>query len=73
VVWHRVPRNTPTEIIAMLNTAINAGLADAKFKARLADLGGTVLAGSPSDFEKLIAAETKKWGDVITTANIKSH
>jgi tripartite-type tricarboxylate transporter receptor subunit TctC len=73
--WYGIgaPRNTPAEIIATLNTAINAGLADPKFRARLADLGGTVLAGSPSDFEKLIAAETKKWGDVITTANIKSH
>jgi hypothetical protein len=43
-----------------------------KFRARLANLGGTVLAGSPADFGKLISDETKKWGKVIVTANIKS-
>ena len=45
-----------------LNTEINAALADPKIKARLADLGGTVLPGSPADFGKLIADETEKWG-----------
>jgi tripartite-type tricarboxylate transporter receptor subunit TctC len=72
--WYGIgaPRHTPMEIIETLNKAINAGLADPKFKARLSDLGGTVLAGSPADFADLIAAETKKWGDVITTANIRS-
>jgi tripartite-type tricarboxylate transporter receptor subunit TctC len=54
-----------------LNKEINAALADAKMKARLADLGGTVLAGSPADFGKLIAEETEKWGKVIRAANIK--
>ena len=47
------------------------GLADPKMKARLADLGGTVLAGSPADFGKLIADETEKWGKVVRAANIK--
>ena len=56
-----------------LNKEINAGLADPKMKARLADLGGTVLAGSPADFGKLIADETEKWGKVIQTANIKAE
>ena len=65
------PRNTPAEIIDKLNKEINAGLADPKIKARLADLGGTVLAGSPADFGKLIADETEKWGKVIRAANIK--
>ena len=65
------PRNTPTEIIDKLNREINAGLADPKIKARFADLGGTVLAGSPADFGKLIAAETEKWGKVIRLAGIK--
>jgi tripartite-type tricarboxylate transporter receptor subunit TctC len=65
-----VPKNTPTEIMDKLNKAINAGLADPKIKARLADLGGIVLAGSPADFGRLIAAETEKWGKVIRAANI---
>jgi tripartite-type tricarboxylate transporter receptor subunit TctC len=65
------PKNTPSQIIDKLNEAINAGLADPKFKARLADLGGTPLVGSPADFAKLIAEETEKWGKVIRAANIK--
>ncbi len=65
------PKATPAEIVATLNNEINAGLADPKFKARLADLGGTVLAGSPADFGRLISDETKKWGKVIRAANIK--
>ena len=67
------PKNTPAEIIDKLNKEINAGLADPKIKARLADLGGTVLAGSPADFGKLIAEETEKWGKVIRAANIKAE
>jgi tripartite-type tricarboxylate transporter receptor subunit TctC len=66
-----VPRSTPVEIIEKLNGAINAGLADPKMKARLADLGATTLAGSPADFGKLIADETGKWAKVIRMANIK--
>ena len=65
------PKNTPAEIIDKLNKEINAALADPKIKARLADLGGTVLGGSPADFGKLIADETEKWGKVIRAANIK--
>src|SRR5262245_30250700 len=65
------PKNTPSQIIDKLNETINAGLADPKFKARLADLGGTPLVGSPADFAKLIAEETEKWGKVIRAANIK--
>jgi tripartite-type tricarboxylate transporter receptor subunit TctC len=66
-----VPKNTPAEIIEKLSKEINAGLADAKMKARLADLGGTVLPGSPADFGKLIADETEKWAKVIKSAGIK--
>ncbi len=66
------PRNTPTEIVDKLNNEINAALADPSMKARLADLGGTVLAGSPADFGKLIADETEKWGNVIRALNIKA-
>jgi tripartite-type tricarboxylate transporter receptor subunit TctC len=65
------PRNTPVQIIEKLNSVINAGLADPKIKARLADLGATTLAGSPADFGKLIADETEKWGKVIRSANVR--
>ena len=65
------PRNTPTEVVERLNKEINAGLADPKVKARLAESGGTVLPGSPADYGKLIASETEKWGKVIRAANIK--
>jgi tripartite-type tricarboxylate transporter receptor subunit TctC len=66
------PKNTPREIINKLNAEINAALADPKVKARFADLGGTVLPGSPADFGKLIADETAKWGKVIRAAGIKA-
>jgi tripartite-type tricarboxylate transporter receptor subunit TctC len=59
------PRNTPAEIVARLNQEINASFADPKVKARVADLGGTALAGSPADFGKLIAEETEKWAKVV--------
>jgi tripartite-type tricarboxylate transporter receptor subunit TctC len=65
------PRATPAEIVDKLNKEINAGLADPKLKARLADLGASVLVGSPADYGKLIADETEKWGKVIRAANIK--
>ena len=68
-----VPKNTPAEIIDKLNKEINAGLADPQIKARFADLGSTVLPGSPSDFGKLIADETDKWAKVIRAANIKAE
>jgi tripartite-type tricarboxylate transporter receptor subunit TctC len=66
------PANTPAEIITRLNQEINAGLADAKLKARLADLGAMVFVGSPSDFGKHIAAETEKWSKVVRTANLRA-
>ena len=72
--WYGIgaPRNTPVEIIDKLNREIGAGVADPKMKARLADLDGTALTGSPSDFGKLIAEETEKWGKVVKFANIKA-
>ncbi len=72
--WNGIcaPKNTPIEIIEKLNKVINAGLADPKMKARLADLGATTLAGSSADFGKLITDETEKWGKVIRAANIKA-
>src|SRR5262252_8313739 len=65
------PKATAAEIVEKLNKEINAGLADPKMKTRLADLGGTVLAGSSADFGKLIAEETEKWGKVIRAAHLK--
>jgi tripartite-type tricarboxylate transporter receptor subunit TctC len=65
------PRNTPTEIINQLNKEIVAGVADPRIKARFADLGGTPLALTPSEFGKLLADETEKWAKVIRAANIK--
>ena len=67
------PRNTPVEIIDKLNKEINAALADPKMKARLADLDGTVLPGSPADFGKLISDETEKWAKVIRAVGIKAE
>jgi tripartite-type tricarboxylate transporter receptor subunit TctC len=72
--WYGVgaPKNTPVEIVEKLNKEINAALADPKMKARFADLGGTVLPGSPADFGKLIADETEKWGKVVKFAGLKA-
>ncbi len=66
------PRNTPVEIVDKLNKEINAALANPKFNAQLADVGGTALAGTPADFGKLIADETEKWGKVVRAANIRA-
>ena len=71
--WYGIaaPKNVAPEIIARLNREINSGLADAKVNERLADLGGVPMPMTPSEFGKLIADETEKWGKVIRTANIK--
>jgi len=71
--WYGIcaPKGTPADLISRLNTEINAGLADPKLKARLADLGGTPLPGPPAAFGKLIADETEKWGKVVRTAHMK--
>jgi tripartite-type tricarboxylate transporter receptor subunit TctC len=72
--WYGVgaPKATPAEIVEKLNKEISAGLADPKIEARLADLGGIALTGSPSDFSKLIAEETEKWGKVVKFVGIKA-
>jgi tripartite-type tricarboxylate transporter receptor subunit TctC len=65
------PRNLPAEVIDKLNKVVNAGLADSKLKARLADLGGTPIPGSPTDYGKLLSGEVEKWSKLIRASNIK--
>jgi tripartite-type tricarboxylate transporter receptor subunit TctC len=67
------PRNTPADIIDRLNKEVNAALADPKFKARIADLGGIVAVGSPADFGKIIAEETEKWAKVVKFSGAKAE
>jgi tripartite-type tricarboxylate transporter receptor subunit TctC len=73
--WYGIaaPKHTPPDIVDKLNKEINAGLADPKLKARLAELGGTTLPGSAANFGKFIAAETEKWGKVVRAANMKAE
>ena len=66
-----VPKGTPAEIVDKLNKEINAALADPKIKARLADMGGIPIAGSPADFGKLLAEETEKWAKVVKFSGAK--
>jgi tripartite-type tricarboxylate transporter receptor subunit TctC len=67
------PKSTPPDVIEKLNRQINLALADPRIVARFADLGGSVLAGSPADFAKLIGDETEKWGKVIRAAHIRAE
>jgi tripartite-type tricarboxylate transporter receptor subunit TctC len=67
------PRNTPAEIIDTLNKELNAGLADSKIRARIVELGGTVLGGSPAAFGTIISEATEKWAKVIKFAGIKTE
>ena len=66
-----VPRNTPAEIIDLLNKELNAGLADAKVKTRIVELGGAVLGGTPAEFGAIISEATEKWAKAIKFAGIK--
>ena len=67
------PKGTPPEIVEKLNKGINSAIADGKVKTRLVELGGTVLPGSPGDFEKLIAVETEKWARVVKFSGAKAE
>jgi tripartite-type tricarboxylate transporter receptor subunit TctC len=71
--WYGIgaPRNTPPEIIGKLNVEINAAFTDPKMAARLADLGGTTLPGSPVEFGRFVADETEKWGKVVKFSGAK--
>ena len=73
--WQGVnaPTGTPADVVALLNREINAALADADFKAKLAQLGGVPFAGTPADYGQFIAAETDKWGKVVREANVKAE
>jgi tripartite-type tricarboxylate transporter receptor subunit TctC len=73
--WYGIaaPRKTPAEVITTLNREVNAGLADPKTKARLAEQGGMIMPGTPADFANLIADETEKWAKVIRAADIKAE
>jgi tripartite-type tricarboxylate transporter receptor subunit TctC len=72
-IWHGVgaPKGTPPEIVDLLNTNINAVLAEPQIKAKFANIGGTVIGGSPAEYGKFVADEIEKWGKVIKQANIK--
>ena len=65
------PRGTPVEIVNRLNREINDTLAEPKIKARLAELGGDSIAGSPADFWKLHTMETEKWAKVVKSSGAK--
>ncbi len=67
------PRSTPAEIIDLLNKELNAGVADAKVKARIVELGGSVLGGSPAEFGTILSEATEKWAKVIKFAGIKTE
>jgi tripartite-type tricarboxylate transporter receptor subunit TctC len=72
--WYGIaaPRRTPAEIINKLNREINAAFADSRMKARLADVGGTVLPGTPDDFARFVGAELEKWAKVVKFAGLKA-
>ena len=67
------PKNTPMDIIGKLNSAINAGLAEPKYKSRFTDLGAEIFAGSPADFGRFIVDYTEKWAPVIRAAGVKAE
>jgi tripartite-type tricarboxylate transporter receptor subunit TctC len=71
--WYGVaaPTNTPPAVVERLSNAVNAALADPAFQAKIADLGGRTVPGSPSDFEKLIAEETEKWAKVVKFSGLR--
>ena len=68
-----VPKNVPAEVVDKLNREMNACLADPKLQARIADLGGVALTGSPADFGRLIAEETDKWAKVVRFSGAKAE
>jgi tripartite-type tricarboxylate transporter receptor subunit TctC len=73
--WYGIaaPRGTPAEIIDTLNREINAAFTDPRMKARLTDVGGTVLPGTPEDFQKFVAAESEKWAKVVKFAGLRAE
>jgi len=72
--WYGIatPAGTPAVIVERLNQELNAAFADPKMKARIAELGGTPLPGSPADFAKFFASETEKWAKVVKLSGAKT-
>jgi tripartite-type tricarboxylate transporter receptor subunit TctC len=72
--WYGIgaPKNTPAEVIQLLNTEINAAIKEVKLKTRLGELGGVLLTGSPADFGKIIAQDTEKWAQVVKFSGAKA-
>jgi tripartite-type tricarboxylate transporter receptor subunit TctC len=68
-----VPKNTPADIVGKLNQEFNAALADRTIRTRLAELGVSGSPGSSDEFEQLIVADTRKWAEVIHSANIRAQ
>lgn len=68
-----VPRNTPPDIIEILNKQLNAGLADPRIRVRIVELGGTVAGGTPAEFGTILAEATEKWAKVIKFAGIRAE
>ena len=66
------PKDTPADVVGKLNGEVNAWLADAKIKARLADLGGSPAPGTPAEFGRQIVAETEKWAQVVKFSGAKA-
>ncbi len=73
-IWHGIgaPKGTPPDIVARLNKEINAVLADPQIKEKFANIGGTVLTGSPAEYGKFVAGEIEKWAKVIKAAKIEA-
>jgi hypothetical protein len=67
------PKNTPAEIVALLNNEINAALADPQIRQRVVDMGGTASGGSPADFAKFIVEDTERWAKVVTYSHAKAN
>jgi tripartite-type tricarboxylate transporter receptor subunit TctC len=67
------PKGTPPEIIELLNKEVNAAVADPNIRARLADMGGMMINGTPAEFGRIIAEETDKWAKVVKFSGAKAE
>jgi len=67
------PKGTPPEIIELLNKEVNAAVADANVRARLVDMGGMMINGTPAEFGKIVVEETEKWAKVVKFSGAKAE